>query len=210
MVSEDRVLNPEGLRFADEFVRHKVLDAIGDLALAGQPLLAAYKTVRGGHKLNHAVLSALMADPSAWRVVEAAEPAAPRARPVPSLATGWWPRPMGRKCPENLAISALTFALIRAECRLSRMARAAHFRIDRRDSRRWETGRRGKRHVRVDGSVFETFAAHDACPGHPDMTARQIGLVAPRARAGCRGGGREPRRMQQLRHFRNKDDIVAR
>ncbi len=75
VVSEDRVLNPEGLRFADEFVRHKVLDAIGDLALAGQPLLAAYKTVRGGHKLNHAVLSALMADPKAWRVVEAAEPA---------------------------------------------------------------------------------------------------------------------------------------
>jgi UDP-3-O-[3-hydroxymyristoyl] N-acetylglucosamine deacetylase len=75
VVSEDRVLNTDGLRFADEFVRHKVLDAIGDLALAGQPLLAAYRTVRGGHKLNHAVLSALMADPSAWRVVEAAEPA---------------------------------------------------------------------------------------------------------------------------------------
>jgi UDP-3-O-[3-hydroxymyristoyl] N-acetylglucosamine deacetylase len=75
VISEDRVLNPEGLRFADEFVRHKVLDAIGDLALAGQPLLAAYKTVRGGHKLNHAVLSALMADTSAWRVVETpAEP----------------------------------------------------------------------------------------------------------------------------------------
>jgi UDP-3-O-[3-hydroxymyristoyl] N-acetylglucosamine deacetylase len=79
VVSEDRVLNPEGLRFADEFVRHKVLDAIGDLALAGQPLLAAYKTVRGGHKLNHAVLSALMADPSAWRVIEAA--AEPVRRP---------------------------------------------------------------------------------------------------------------------------------
>jgi UDP-3-O-[3-hydroxymyristoyl] N-acetylglucosamine deacetylase len=71
VVTEDRVLNPEGLRFADEFVRHKVLDAIGDLALAGQPLLAAYRTVRGGHKLNHAVLSALMADPSSWRLVEA-------------------------------------------------------------------------------------------------------------------------------------------
>lgn len=72
VVSEDRVLNPEGLRFADEFVRHKVLDALGDLALAGLPLLAAYKTVRGGHKLNHMVLSALMADPTSWRVVEAA------------------------------------------------------------------------------------------------------------------------------------------
>ena len=75
VVTEDRLLNPEGLRFADEFARHKVLDAIGDLALAGQPLLAAYRTVRGGHKLNHAVLSALMADPSSWRMIEATEPA---------------------------------------------------------------------------------------------------------------------------------------
>jgi len=74
VVTEDRVLNPDGLRYADEFVRHKVLDAIGDLALAGQPLLAVYRTIRGGHKLNHAVLTALMADTSAWRVVEAAEP----------------------------------------------------------------------------------------------------------------------------------------
>ena len=74
VVSEDRVLNPEGLRHPDEFVRHKILDAIGDLALAGQPLIACYRTVRGGHKLNHAVLSALMADHSAWRVIEAAEP----------------------------------------------------------------------------------------------------------------------------------------
>jgi UDP-3-O-[3-hydroxymyristoyl] N-acetylglucosamine deacetylase len=73
VVSEDRVLNADGLRYADEFVRHKVLDAVGDLALAGLPLLAAYKTVRGGHKLNHAVLSALIADPAAWRVVEASE-----------------------------------------------------------------------------------------------------------------------------------------
>jgi len=74
VVTEDRVLNPEGLRFEDEFVRHKILDAIGDLALAGLPLVAAYRTVRGGHKLNHTVLSALMADKSAWRVIEAVEP----------------------------------------------------------------------------------------------------------------------------------------
>ena len=87
MISEDRVLNPEGLRYADEFVRHKVLDAVGDLALAGQPLLAAYRTVRGGHKLNHAVLSALMADPTAWRLVEAAEPAR-RARGRADIGIG--------------------------------------------------------------------------------------------------------------------------
>lgn len=71
VIAEDRVLNPNGLRFADEFVRHKALDAIGDLALAGAPLLATYSTVCGGHRLNHAVLSALMADRSAWRLVEA-------------------------------------------------------------------------------------------------------------------------------------------
>ena len=71
---EDRLLNPEGLRYSDECVRHKVLDAIGDLALAGLPLLGAYRSIRPGHKLNHAVLTALLADRSAWRVVEA-EPA---------------------------------------------------------------------------------------------------------------------------------------
>jgi len=80
VVTEDRVLNPDGLRFADEFARHKALDAIGDLTLAGAPLLAAYRSVRGGHKLNHAVLSALMADPSAFTVVEAHEPR-PEIRP---------------------------------------------------------------------------------------------------------------------------------
>src|SRR5580698_3995695 len=74
VVAENRVLNPEGVRFPDEFVRHKAVDAIGDLALAGAPLIGAYRSVRGGHKLNHAVLSALMADPSAWAYVEIAEP----------------------------------------------------------------------------------------------------------------------------------------
>jgi UDP-3-O-[3-hydroxymyristoyl] N-acetylglucosamine deacetylase len=67
---EERLLNTEGLRYADECARHKVLDVIGDLALSGLPLLGAYRSVRGGHKLNHAVLTALMADRSAWRVIE--------------------------------------------------------------------------------------------------------------------------------------------
>jgi UDP-3-O-[3-hydroxymyristoyl] N-acetylglucosamine deacetylase len=74
VVSDDRVLNAEGLRYADEFVRHKALDAIGDLALAGLPLIGAYRSSRGGHKLNHMVLSALMSDPTAWAVVGAGEP----------------------------------------------------------------------------------------------------------------------------------------
>jgi UDP-3-O-[3-hydroxymyristoyl] N-acetylglucosamine deacetylase len=80
VLADERVLNPEGLRFADEFVRHKALDAIGDLALAGLPLLAAYRSVCGGHKLNHAVLSALMADRSAWSIVEAGEGSLGRAQ----------------------------------------------------------------------------------------------------------------------------------
>jgi UDP-3-O-[3-hydroxymyristoyl] N-acetylglucosamine deacetylase len=75
VVAEDRVLNPEGMRFADEFVRHKAVDAIGDLALAGAPILGAYRSVRGGHKLNHAVVTALMADTSAWAYVEMPQPA---------------------------------------------------------------------------------------------------------------------------------------
>jgi UDP-3-O-[3-hydroxymyristoyl] N-acetylglucosamine deacetylase len=79
VVAEDRILNPEGLRYGDEFVRHKLLDAIGDLALAGAPILGAYRSVRGGHKLNHAVLAALLSDPTAWTFVEQRPP----ARPVP-------------------------------------------------------------------------------------------------------------------------------
>ena len=71
VVSDSRVLNPEGLRFPDEFVRHKALDAVGDLALAGAPLLGAYRSVRGGHNLNHAVLVALMSGPTAWALAEA-------------------------------------------------------------------------------------------------------------------------------------------
>jgi len=80
VVTENRILNQDGLRFADEFVRHKALDAIGDLALAGAPILGAYKSVRGGHKLNHAVLCALIADPTAWTVVEAKSDARPARR----------------------------------------------------------------------------------------------------------------------------------
>jgi UDP-3-O-[3-hydroxymyristoyl] N-acetylglucosamine deacetylase len=74
VVAEDRVLNPEGMRFPDEFVRHKAVDAIGDLALAGAPILGAYRSIRGGHKLNHAVVTALMADARAWCYVEMPQP----------------------------------------------------------------------------------------------------------------------------------------
>jgi UDP-3-O-[3-hydroxymyristoyl] N-acetylglucosamine deacetylase len=74
VVAESRILSTEGMRFPDEFVRHKVVDAIGDLALAGAPLIGAYRSVRGGHKLNHAVVTALMNDRSAWTYSEVEEP----------------------------------------------------------------------------------------------------------------------------------------
>jgi UDP-3-O-[3-hydroxymyristoyl] N-acetylglucosamine deacetylase len=87
VVAENRVLNAEGVRFPDEFVRHKAVDAIGDLALAGAPLIGTYRSVRGGHKLNHAVLTALMADQSAWTYVEMPETVR-RLRGHADLSTG--------------------------------------------------------------------------------------------------------------------------
>jgi UDP-3-O-[3-hydroxymyristoyl] N-acetylglucosamine deacetylase len=88
VIADDRVLNSEGVRFPDEFVRHKAVDAIGDLALAGAPLIGAYRSVRGGHKLNHAVVTALMADTSAWTYSEMEEPVR-RARGHADLAAGF-------------------------------------------------------------------------------------------------------------------------
>ncbi len=64
----DRVLNPEGLRRPDEFVRHKALDAVGDLYVAGLPLLARFEGLYAGHGLNNQLVRALMANPQAWRV----------------------------------------------------------------------------------------------------------------------------------------------
>ena len=63
----DKVLSPGGLRHADEPVRHKMLDALGDLALAGGPILGRYTGIRAGHALTNRLLRALFADPTAWR-----------------------------------------------------------------------------------------------------------------------------------------------
>lgn len=71
-IDDGRVLNPEGLRYSDEFVRHKMLDAVGDLALAGAPLIGEYHSYCGGHKMNVAVLQALFSDRAAYRVIETA------------------------------------------------------------------------------------------------------------------------------------------
>ncbi len=65
VVDDYRVLNSDGLRYDDEFVKHKILDAIGDLHIAGHPLMAAYSAFRSGHALNNRLLRALFADASA-------------------------------------------------------------------------------------------------------------------------------------------------
>ncbi|HWT30577.1 MAG TPA: UDP-3-O-acyl-N-acetylglucosamine deacetylase, partial [Propylenella sp.] len=71
VIGDGRVVNPEGLRFADEFVRHKVLDSIGDLALAGAPLQGMFRSYKGGHKLNAMAVAALLQQRDAWAVVSA-------------------------------------------------------------------------------------------------------------------------------------------
>ena len=70
---DDVVVNMEGLRFEDEFVRHKALDAVGDLALAGARFLGCYRSYRGGHRLNSMALRALLQDPDAYEVMETAQ-----------------------------------------------------------------------------------------------------------------------------------------
>lgn len=69
VMDEYRVINPDGLRFEDEFVKHKVLDAIGDLYLLGHPLIGAFSGFKSGHALNNALLRAMLADETAWEFV---------------------------------------------------------------------------------------------------------------------------------------------
>jgi len=72
-LDDGAILNPEGLRYVDEFVRHKALDAIGDLSLAGSPIIGAYQAYRPGHTINAAVLGALFADRKSYEVIEGAQ-----------------------------------------------------------------------------------------------------------------------------------------
>lgn len=76
-IGDDKIMNREGLRYPQEFVRHKMLDAVGDLSLAGAPLLGAYRSYKGGHRLNAMVLQELFADATNWSMVHA-----PRTRPA--------------------------------------------------------------------------------------------------------------------------------
>ncbi|WP_215490498.1 UDP-3-O-acyl-N-acetylglucosamine deacetylase [Azospirillum sp. B4] len=85
VIDGDRVLNEGGLRFDDEFVRHKILDAVGDLYMAGYAIVGHYSGVRSGHALNNKLLHALFADASAYEVVEQVDPA---------FVAPAWERPM--------------------------------------------------------------------------------------------------------------------
>jgi UDP-3-O-[3-hydroxymyristoyl] N-acetylglucosamine deacetylase len=69
VMDDYKVLNTEGLRYNDEFVKHKILDAMGDLYLLGRPLLAAYSAFRSGHALNNKLLRELLARPEAYEIV---------------------------------------------------------------------------------------------------------------------------------------------
>ncbi len=80
VVSGETVVNEDGLRYADEFVRHKALDAFGDLYLAGAPIIGRFEGIRSGHRMNHRLLAALFAAPDSWCWDPLPEPAARPAR----------------------------------------------------------------------------------------------------------------------------------
>jgi len=88
VMDDYKVLNADGLRYNDEFVKHKILDAMGDLYLLGQPLIGAYSAFRSGHALNNRLLRELLAHPDAWQVVTFDdERQAPRG--LAQLAPAW-------------------------------------------------------------------------------------------------------------------------
>lgn len=88
VIGEDRILNPEGLRYPDEFVRHKILDALGDFSLAGYPILGHIKANKPGHDLNHRMVSTLLSTPECWKIVELPGHNEP-AQLLPGLSTGF-------------------------------------------------------------------------------------------------------------------------
>jgi UDP-3-O-[3-hydroxymyristoyl] N-acetylglucosamine deacetylase len=88
VIDDYRVLNSDGLRYDDEFVKHKILDAIGDLHIAGKPLLASYVAYKSGHALNNKLLRKLLADASAYEVVTF-ETEADAPRGFAELAPAW-------------------------------------------------------------------------------------------------------------------------
>lgn len=89
MVDDYRVLNEDGLRYGDEFVRHKILDAIGDLYLLGHTLIGAFSGYKSGHALNNQLLRALLEDETAWEQVtfdDARDAPISYVQPIESIA----------------------------------------------------------------------------------------------------------------------------
>jgi len=73
VIGDDGILNEEGLRYDDEFVRHKIMDSVGDLSLAGYPLIGHVKAYKSGHDLNHKLVTEILARPECWKLVEAGD-----------------------------------------------------------------------------------------------------------------------------------------
>jgi UDP-3-O-[3-hydroxymyristoyl] N-acetylglucosamine deacetylase len=90
VIGNGRVLNKDGLRFRDEFVRHKVLDCVGDLYLAGAPVIGSVRCVKSGHRHNNMLLRSLFAQRDAWRYIDmpAAMPPVQTTRPALRVAAG--------------------------------------------------------------------------------------------------------------------------
>lgn len=87
VLTDDGIMNMEGTRWSDEFVRHKILDSVGDLALSGYAIEGCYRSHKGGHKLNFTMLKALFADPSAYEIVE--ETSSQRTSTAKPAAASW-------------------------------------------------------------------------------------------------------------------------
>jgi UDP-3-O-[3-hydroxymyristoyl] N-acetylglucosamine deacetylase len=73
VIDDERILNPEGLRFQDEFVRHKILDSIGDLSLLGYPILGHVRAYKAGHDVNHQLVEKILSAPECWQLLEFSE-----------------------------------------------------------------------------------------------------------------------------------------
>lgn len=88
VVDRFKILNPDGLRYDDEFVRHKLLDMIGDLALLGRPLIGQIRAHKTGHSLNHRLLQAIVSQPEAWELVTI-QPDRETPEPIPARVEGY-------------------------------------------------------------------------------------------------------------------------
>ena len=84
VIDDERILNPEGLRYQDEFVRHKILDSIGDLSLIGAPILGHVRAFKAGHDINLKIVEKLLANPQTWQLLEFSEEDLEKALQIPT------------------------------------------------------------------------------------------------------------------------------